>query len=748
SFAAPLQRSAQQQRSYMSYRPASTLGSSPYSYFSPADDEPGSSLSPYKAHTSCRHDALYVYFSRMVSNLWTSPLCYKLSETQISNVFSSDELEWLVAQLRALRKCIDEFDLIGSAHEAYQSLISRRDTSTKSGASEQADSKVLAFQEERRSLHHLCELLSLSCEVLSLWKIVSTHQFHVVTAQLSNSVKDQLCSNHFSAVVVGGHHLCADLITCLMRYYLHDNASTSAICGQLRSSCPTLFSEEDATAIKATEMVEEARSMEPSPARTELLAGAIRMLKASVHKLNLPVVCQLLYVVECMEGIVELALARAERDDPRMLAIAAYKNRSTSSDPLTREALAKRKEAYKCITDALDLLMAEARTKSGIALQSAVVSRDLIVNLVLRSKDELANVTVFKWLLDNDLSNTVVEAGSESPYVESFLRTLVEEGGSSAYLDLLWRFYERNGNFAKAARLLYTLARRDTSAFDLRRRIAYLSQALMCARAAADQLGDECESRKFLLGVQAELDVAEIQLATENAILAKKHLAGKAELIEKLESRLYSSQELLDLFAVPFDLFEIELAVCHCADAYDKKVIETLCSRIVEQELEECRGQSCDVRVERLRTRIAALYTRYSLQPKYFPIETVLCEVLTHGLSNGLPPSSLQTVGSSLPVPFQKLLDAITLCQKRDPFWRNNERAMTYLMECAVHVFDRFAAQASKMPIKQRKTVACRCLDVIASFLLQLSSSGFAAGDALSQLADRFHTFQNIFENI
>lgn len=53
--------------------------------------------------------------------------------------------------------------------------------------------------------------------------------------------------------------------------------------------------------------------------------------------------------------------------------------------------------------------MNEARSKSGIALQSALLSRDLIVNSVLRSKDELANVAVFKWLLDNDLSNVVVE---------------------------------------------------------------------------------------------------------------------------------------------------------------------------------------------------------------------------------------------------------------------------------------------------------------------------------------------------
>lgn len=42
-------------------------------------------------------------------------------------------------------------------------------------------------------------------------------------------------------------------------------------------------------------MVEEARLMEPSAARTELLTEAVRMLKVGVQKLTLSVICQLLF---------------------------------------------------------------------------------------------------------------------------------------------------------------------------------------------------------------------------------------------------------------------------------------------------------------------------------------------------------------------------------------------------------------------------------------------------------------------
>lgn len=64
---------------------------------------------------------------------------------QITSVFSNDELGWLTAQLTLYKKTIDHFDLIGSTQEAYQSLITRRDSTTsKSIPCEQADGKGIS----------------------------------------------------------------------------------------------------------------------------------------------------------------------------------------------------------------------------------------------------------------------------------------------------------------------------------------------------------------------------------------------------------------------------------------------------------------------------------------------------------------------------------------------------------------------------------------------------------------------------
>lgn len=48
------------------------------------------------------------------------------------------------------------------------------------------------------------------------------------------------------------------------------------------------------------------------------------------------------YLVDYMEGIVELALERAERDDSKLLALIAYKNHSGESDIFTQEAFVRR----------------------------------------------------------------------------------------------------------------------------------------------------------------------------------------------------------------------------------------------------------------------------------------------------------------------------------------------------------------------------------------------------------------------
>lgn len=42
-------------------------------------------------------------------------------------------------------------------------------------------------------------------------------------------------------------------------------------------------------------MIEEARRLPRSSARTEMLVEAVKLLKTGIQKINLPMICQLLY---------------------------------------------------------------------------------------------------------------------------------------------------------------------------------------------------------------------------------------------------------------------------------------------------------------------------------------------------------------------------------------------------------------------------------------------------------------------
>lgn len=66
---------------------------------------------------------------------------------------------------------------------------------------------TVVSQAERCSLLNFRELLSLAVEVLSLWKILCEHQFHVITALLNLQTRQRLAATNFSTLVVNGHQV-------------------------------------------------------------------------------------------------------------------------------------------------------------------------------------------------------------------------------------------------------------------------------------------------------------------------------------------------------------------------------------------------------------------------------------------------------------------------------------------------------------------------------------------------------------
>jgi hypothetical protein len=80
--------------------------------------------------------------------------------------------------------------------------------------------------------------------------------------------------------------------------------------------------------------------------------------------------------------------------------------------------------------------------------------------LIMASRDELAHVTLFNWMIDMGMQRRLVTL--HSPFVEAYLlREIKEEPRQSRlYLDLLWRHYDFRKDYASAAKVLAALAER------------------------------------------------------------------------------------------------------------------------------------------------------------------------------------------------------------------------------------------------------------------------------------------------
>ncbi|MBN3293527.1 NU155 protein, partial [Polypterus senegalus] len=89
--------------------------------------------------------------------------------------------------------------------------------------------------------------------------------------------------------------------------------------------------------------------------------------------------------------------------------------------------------------------------------EDATAHFELMLELAQRSRDELFHIALYNWLIQADLTDKLLEVNS--PYLEDHLmRMMKQDQNKVCYMDLLWRYYEKNQSFSKAAHVLARLA--------------------------------------------------------------------------------------------------------------------------------------------------------------------------------------------------------------------------------------------------------------------------------------------------
>lgn len=189
------------------------------------------------------------------------------------------------------------------------------------------------------------------------------------------------------------------------------------------------------------------------------------MYKRIAGHINIPVICKEFQRLGFYTGAVELALAGAEQADPSGLGIEWMKSGRLPQDSQGRSAYEKRMSCYSCALHVLEELVNPPapkvtspkvspttqlkRTTPTVSKEDRNRIKNQVLNKMISSKDELFHDALYLWHLDKGLERKLLEL--QTPYLEQFLLKMKD-------YNLLWRYYDQNEKYDKAAQILLKFA--------------------------------------------------------------------------------------------------------------------------------------------------------------------------------------------------------------------------------------------------------------------------------------------------
>lgn len=326
----------------------------------------------------------------------------------------------------------------------------------------------LAVEIENGSIYLIKQFLNRIIEIFGLWKILDEHKFHFISSKLDKQTILLMMSMHVKTFLLADDGLLEQLINALLYRYIDDNACTDLLNQSLKQMCPSLYTNENAIFSKACEKLKQAlNNKNDNYERDRLLKEAVDLMKQIGNVANLPQVCDMLYMAGCFEAIFELCLTAAEKRDPQNIALFYYTKSEPPEDVQGQHYYSLRYDCYKCMLDCLNALVkmpAVSLAQPNIQNMRLINTKEKLeeqinslIKYVTNSKDELANVSLFKWMINSGFEKKLVTL--DSPYLDSYLlREIKEQTKNRIYLDLLWKHYDYKKDYQNAAKVLTALA--------------------------------------------------------------------------------------------------------------------------------------------------------------------------------------------------------------------------------------------------------------------------------------------------
>ncbi|XP_074610935.1 nuclear pore complex protein Nup155-like [Acropora palmata] len=699
---------------------------------------------------SSKHDGLCMYFARILETIWDGRLVFEdffvphHSEPQqptpvLRSLFNAVQLGWILEKLRQLQSWMEN---------NMQLMLTQLDggfprVTMPGGQSQLQQTHQDSFAAEKNFLINFKSLIDRSIETLMLWQVLNEHNFEDVVLHLEPVMKDRLKHSKFRDLLTSGKEICSALINSLIRCYYDDIASTDAISERLRDVCPNLFSRDDAVSTKAGELLVLAERSRDKTEQERILRDSLQCYRRVTDEINLEGICSMFESVRFYEGIVELALHEANKRDAQGLALHFYGNGEPHADIQGEEAFIARQQCYKCILDILQRLLVlktSASQSPGLpsrpgpppapdpnALTSSDAEKHMeeMLSFSLTYGDELWHVMLYQWLIDNALTDRLLEI--KSPHLETFLKrsSAAQNPNELKILNLLWRYYEKTKNYSAAARVLSKLSEKESPDVTLELRLEYLSRAIMSAKSSNLRTSVSGEG-EFLHELEEKLEVARIQMQVYEALMRIKTGPAAAHLghaLAVLNSRLMDITTLYGDFADAFSLAECKLAIVHCAGHYDPTLIETLWRDIIDKELLESERSSPSDRMTIVSKKIASLGKMYVHSERYFPLGAIVLMLEKKSAELNWDPTWVFMTMLDIGIPFPVLHGIYDrLFKAKDPCWQALNRPL-HILEVIYHLLSKFVDTPSLSPLYERPSFTTSLYDACATYLVDLEST-------------------------
>ncbi|CAL9683382.1 unnamed protein product [Knipowitschia caucasica] len=734
---------------------------------------------------SGKHNGICIYFTRILGPIWDGSLAVEKTiskGTQNVNILessvSSVDLEAVLKELCGLREFLDKnsqfnpssLDAVSfnSPANLQQRLLGfmRPDGANTQQVQQELQRKyhTKAQLYEKVSLQGIQQLVHRSHQTLALWKLLCDHQFSLIMSELPRDIQEQMKGVCFKDVVIRGKELSGALITAIINVYIKDNASVDAISTHLRDLCPLLYSNDDCICSKANELLQSSKQIASKAEKERTLRESLRLYQQISQHTDLSLVCAQYRQVRFYEGVLELCLTSADKKDPQRFGPHYYKNGEPEDDRVGQQAFQERLLCYKCITDTMQELVNQSKAApqspsvpkqpgppvltsdpNMLSNEEATAHFEQMLGLAQRSQDELFHIALYNWLIQAELTDKLLEVNSA--HLEEHLMHMIKQDQSKVHnMDLLWRYYEKNRNFGKAAHVLARLADMHSSEISLKQRLEYVARAILSAKSASC-ISAQAADGEFLHELEAKMELARIQVQIQETLLRHySHHPSVKTVVSQLDSELMDLTKLYGEFADLYKLSECKLAIIHCAGHSDPVLVHSLWQEIMEKELSDSVAMSPSDRMRSVSLKLVSLGKMYAGTPRYFPLEFLVRfleqEVCRLQWDVGFVSRTLLEIGVQLPRLFE-VYDQ--LFKTRDPCWQRLKKPL-HLVECVHVLLSSFVDDPSKVPTYDRRRFTNVCLDNICGYLVELQS--LSPNSALQQIIGNFKALQSKLETL